>query len=209
MYGYFKTHILTLKGQFPFAKHENCKNHLKTSEYSTCSNFTRIYIDEINSLVILLDENHERLIYFYRESGKRKKSLQAPGTKTPTSYYLNNDYTYLGCKSGIIAFKNNSISGGGDATIHDTKTSIVDLTFDSSLKCLFFIDNYRFYRSRVQDTIIVNFRYKSIFTNRNKDKIFKRILVKNDAVYILVFNLKTNSTSVYVIDKKRVEKHVL
>lgn len=205
----YKYNTMSFKGQFPFAQHENCKNHLKTSEYSTCSNFSRIYIDEINSLIILLDDNHERLIYFYRESGKRKKSLQAPGAKTPTSYYLHNDYTYLGCKSGIIAFKNNSINGGGDAIIHDTKTSIVDLTFDAKLKCIYFIDDYRFYRSRFNDTNTYNFRYKSIFTNRNKEKLFKRILVKNDAVYILVLNLKTNLTSIYIIDKKRVEKHVL
>lgn len=145
--------------------------------------FTRVYNDEKNSSVVLIDSSNSKIYWFKKSTGAKRRCLKSQDNslKDPKSIAFSYDEKeaetiYICSKGGLVASnKNFTIK-------HDTLVTLEDIYFDSYVKCLLFIDSRNLYGGRISQ--------KQSFDDEDKNKKQENLINESKE-----FNVEGQNTS--------------
>jgi hypothetical protein len=116
---------------------------------SPAPKFTRVYNDEENNCIILVDTANNKINWYKKQNGSKKRCIKSVDNtlSEPRSlaFVDNNDtdIIFICSKSGLIASnKKFSIN-------HELLMTLTDINYDAEEKCLFFIDPSNFYGGKL------------------------------------------------------------
>ncbi|RNA10920.1 hypothetical protein BpHYR1_043331 [Brachionus plicatilis] len=159
--------------------------------------FTRVYNDEKNGCIILIDSTNSKIYWFKKTTGSKKRCLKSQDNslKDPRALALSYDEKesetiYISSSSGLVAFnKNFTIK-------HDALNCIQDIYYDQFEKCLLFVDRRVLYGGRIsqknqkasqeQQSANTDLRYRRLHSNLDASKAnFSRLTSSKNYVFIL------------------------
>ena len=130
---------------------ECLNNHraIRTKE-NPAPKFTRVYNDEKNNCIILVDTANNKINWYKKLNGSKKRciksvdnTLSEPRSLAFVDNFNDTDIIFICSKSGLIASnKKFSIN-------HELLMTLTDINYDAAEKCLFFIDPSNFYGGRL------------------------------------------------------------
>ena len=128
----------------------NASSPTRSSPAKSPPEFTRIYNDEKKNSIILIDLANNKIYWFAKSNGAKKRCLKSEDStlKEPKSLTLVEnlnglEITFICTKSGLIASnKNFTIK-------HDVSKLLIDICYDSFEKCLFFIDSMSVFGGKI------------------------------------------------------------
>jgi hypothetical protein len=213
----------------------------ESTAYSTCSTsksrfsnerdtslvtypkFTRVYNDESNRCVILLDSSNDRLYWFKKSTGMKMRCLKSVDNslREPNAISLLDKQTTNGIRLILVCSKNSLLITDRSYTLkHDIKNAngtLNDICFDSKEQCFYFIDSNCVYVGRLiqqeqeSKSLCMNYiketnlKYKQMYRFENDEvKEFKRIISTPNYLFILFESTNSqHKMTIYAIDKNR------
>lgn len=192
-------------------------NNSNASRIDRSPIFTRVYNDEKNNCIILIDSANSKIYWFKKTTGSKRRCLKSQDNslKDPRALALSYDENesetiFISSSGGLVAFnKNFTIK-------HDALNCIQDINYDQFEKCLLFVDKRVLYGGRIsqknqtksqdQQSTNTDLRYRRLHSNLDTSKAnFSRLTSSKNYVFILSDEKKNFKSSIFALDKTKVQ----
>lgn len=191
----------SLSGSYIFDPRVTIKDYIDKIDESKC-NPVRLYYDKLNKLFIILDEQTNCVFWISSEKFNAKKCIQCEDLKKPSGLVISSNCTsYIVNQEGLLV-----INKDGIAVKHKLESIPNDISYCETDNSIYFIDNNALYKSKLNSTDNNSInnqqqRYKRLFSSKNNNKLFKRVLHCRDFVFIL----DSSSNVLMALEKKNLK----
>ena len=170
------------------------------SSSSEPAEFGRIYLDDAENAFVIIDYNNHKVYWFNSVNCQAKRCVKSPDGESilrPTGLTLIPELKaiYICSKKGMLICRPDQQS-----VKHDSIKPI-DISYSSEDNCIYFIDEFALYRSKITETMANEQRFKKIFSNKSQNKGFRRVIACRKHIFIM----SNDINSLFVIEREHLK----
>ncbi|CAF0711680.1 unnamed protein product [Brachionus calyciflorus] len=188
-----KTNEMTLIKILTLAQSQSSSSSASLNEPSE---FVRIYLDETENCYVIIDSNNHKVYWYNTSNCQAKRCVKSPDGESihfPSGLALVNEpkIIYICSQKGMLICRPDHQS-----VKHDSLKPI-DISYSIQDNCIYFIDEYALYRTKVTETMANEQRFKRIFSNKLQNKGFRRVIACEKHIFVM----GSESNSLFVIER--------